>query len=185
MFLENLPRVEILLHSIHYFDFIRSILGNPIGVKAKTLGFPGKKTSNTRTTAILDYGSDIRCALTINHNHSFGRKFQACEFRICGTKGAAYVQLGVNLNYPEGEPDRLEVNLGNGWEEVKLEGSWFIDSFAYRMRQLQRAVTGEDETLVSTVDDAWHTMALVESAYESSSKPALSLIHISEPTRPY
>ena len=42
-FLENLPRVEILLHSIHYFDFIRSILGNPNGVKAKTLGFPGKK----------------------------------------------------------------------------------------------------------------------------------------------
>ena len=90
-FLENLPRVEILLHSIHYFDFIRSILGDPNGVKAKTLGFPGKKTSNTRTAAILDYGKDIRCALTINHNHSFGRKFpyirmsitEVCNFK-CG-----------------------------------------------------------------------------------------------------
>ena len=119
-FLENLPRVEILLHSIHYFDFIRSILGNPIGVKAKTLGFPGKKTSNTRTAAILDYGKDIRCALTINHDHSFGRKFQACEFRICGTKGAAYVHLGVNLNYPEGEPDKLEINLGQNTEIMMI-----------------------------------------------------------------
>jgi len=58
--LENLPRVEILLHSIHYFDFIRSVLVNPIGVKAKILGFPGKKTSNTRTVKILDYGKNIR-----------------------------------------------------------------------------------------------------------------------------
>ena len=42
-FLENLPRVEILLHSIHYFDFIRSILGNPIGVKQKHSAFLEKK----------------------------------------------------------------------------------------------------------------------------------------------
>ena len=36
----------------------------------------------SRTYAILDYGEQIQCALNINHNHSFGRKFQACEFRI-------------------------------------------------------------------------------------------------------
>lgn len=174
-FLEGLPRVEILLHSIHYLDAIRYLIGNPIGVHAKTMGHPASKISNTRTAAILDYGNELRCALSINHNHPYGRKYQACEMRICGTKGAAYLHLGVNLNYPKGEPDRLEVNLGNGWEEIKLEGSWFIDSFAYRMRQLQRAVTGEDKTLVSTVDDAWKTMALVESAYKSSAQPATEI----------
>ena len=170
-FLENLPRVEILLHSIHYFDFIRSILGNPIGVKAKTLGFPGKKTSNTRTAAILDYGKDIRCALTINHNHSFGRKFQACEFRICGTKGAAYVHLGVNLNYPEGEPDKLEINLGEKWINIPLKGSWFIESFGNRMAQLQRFVSGEESELIAGVKDSWDTMALIEAAYKNNESP--------------
>ena len=170
-FLENLPRVEILLHSIHYFDFIRSILGNPNGVKAKTLGFPGKKTSNTRTTAILDYGSDIRCALTINHNHNFGRKFQACEFRICGTKGAAYVQLGVNLNYPKGAPDILEINLGKEWVNIPLIGSWFIESFGNRMSQLQRYISGEESELIASVKDSWNTMALVEAAYKNSEDP--------------
>ena len=170
-FLENLPRVEILLHSIHYFDFIRSILGNPIGVKAKTLGFPGKKTSNTRTAAILDYGKDIRCALTINHNHSFGRKFQACEFRICGTKGAAYVHLGVNLNYPEGEPDKLEINLGEKWINIPLKGSWFIESFGNRMAQLQRFVSGEEGELIAGVKDSWDTMALIEAAYKNNESP--------------
>lgn len=174
-FLKDLPRVEILLHSIHYLDFIRSIFGNPLGIHAKTVGHPNDQTSNTRTSAILDYGDLIRCGLSINHNHSFGRKYQACEFRICGTKGAAYVQLGVNLDYPNGEPDILEINTGNGWEKISLEGSWFTESFGNRMAQLQRFVSGEENTLISSVEDAWHTMALVEAAYESSSKPATEL----------
>ncbi len=171
-FLEPLPRVEILLHSIHYMDFIRSILGDPLGIHAKTIGHASSKISQTRTSAILDYGEHIRCALSINHNHSFGRKHQACEFRICGTQGAAYVQLGVNLDYPAGEPDILEINTGDGWQPVALNGSWFTDAFASRMAQFQRFVTGEETELISSVEDAWMTMALVEAAYESSANPA-------------
>ena len=174
-FLVDLPRVEILLHSIHYFDAIRCLVGNPAGIHAKTLGHPQSKISNTRTAAILDYGDRLRCALSINHNHPYGRKYQACEMRICGTKGAAYMHLGVNLNYPEGEPDILEVNLGQGWEPVHLQGSWFTESFGYRMAQVQRFATGEDQELISNVNDAWHTMALIEAAYESSAKPATQI----------
>jgi len=174
-FLKELPRVEILLHSIHYMDFIRSILGDPKGVHAKTIGHPSDTMSNTRTAAILDYGDRARCALSINHNHAFGRKHQACEFRICGTKGAAYVQMGVNLDYPRGEPDILEINTGDGWETIPLNGSWFTESFGNRMAQLQRFATGEEDTLVSSVEDAWHTMALVEAAYQSSAAPATPL----------
>ncbi len=171
-FLEPLPRVEISLHSIHYLDFLRGLLGDPKGVHAKSLGHPLTKIAQTRTAAILDYGDRLRCALSINHNHSFGRKYQACEFRICGTKGAAYLQLGVNLDYPKGEPDILEINTGDGWHTVDLDGAWFPDAFASRMSQLQRFVTGEDDALVSSVEDAWNTMALVEAAYESSAAPA-------------
>jgi len=177
-FLDDLPRVEILLHSIHYLDFIRSILGDPTGVHAKTVGHPKDTISNTRTAAILDYGDHVRCALSINHNHAFGRKHQACEFRICGTRGAAYVQMGVNLDYPRGEPDILEINTDNGWEDIPLQGSWFPESFAHRMAQVQRFASGEDDTLISSVEDAWHTMALVEAAYESSAAPATRLARI-------
>ena len=174
-FLEPLPRVEISLHSIHYLDFIRSLLGDPDGVHAKTIGHPNSKIAQTRTAAILDYGERVRCALSINHNHGFGRKYQACEFRICGSKGAAYLQLGVNLDYPKGEPDILELNLEGGWEPINLTGAWFIDGFVSRMSQLQRFVTGEDKELISSVEDAWHTMALVEAAYQSSASPATPL----------
>jgi hypothetical protein len=43
------------------------------------------------------------------------------------------------------------------------------------MAQIQRFVTGQDDVLVSSVEDAWHTMALVEAAYESSAAPATPL----------
>ncbi|MCT8161298.1 Gfo/Idh/MocA family protein [Pseudoruegeria sp. SHC-113] len=174
-FLEPLPRVELSLHSIHYLDVIRSLLGNPEGVHAKSIGHPSSKIAQTRTAAILDYGERIRCALSINHNHAFGRRHQACEFRICGSEGAAYLQLGVNLDYPRGEPDILELNTGDGWQAVPLTGAWFPDAFASRMSQLQRFATGEEDALISSVEDAWHTMALVEAAYESSAAPATPL----------
>nr|WP_272212526.1 hypothetical protein [Marinicella sp. W31]MDC2878439.1 hypothetical protein [Marinicella sp. W31] len=40
------------------------------------------------------------------------------------------------------------------------------------MNNLQRFVAGEDETLVTNIEDAWNTMALVEAAYDSSARPA-------------
>ena len=61
----------------------------------------------SRTNAILDYGEQIQCALNINHNHSFGRKFQVCEFRICRTKKTDYVHLVVIFNHSIGKPDIL------------------------------------------------------------------------------
>lgn len=173
-FLEGLPRIEIAMHSIHYLDVIRQVLGDPIGVHAKSIGHPAHRMAQTRTTAILDYGEKIRCALSINHDHRFGRKHQACEFRVSGTEGAAYVQLGVNLDYPRGERDILEIypKGGSDWVNVSLDGTWFPDAFIGRMANLQRYASGEDQMLVSSVEDAWNTMALVEAAYASTAAPA-------------
>lgn len=176
-FLEGLPRIEIAMHSIHYLDVIRQVMGDPAGVHAKSIGHPNHRMAQTRTTAILDYGDRVRCALSINHDHKFGRRHQACEFRVSGTEGAAYLQLGVNLDYPRGEPDILEIypKGGDGWVPVPLEGTWFPDAFAGRMANLQRFASGEDAELVSSVEDAWMTMALVEAAYSSSNRPATPL----------
>lgn len=176
-FLEGLPRVEIAMHSIHYLDAIRQVLGDPQGVHARSIGHPNHRMAQTRTTAILDYGDRVRCALSINHDHKFGRRHQACEFRVCGTEGAAYLQLGVNLDYPRGEADILEIHPkgGDGWVAVPLAGTWFPDAFVGRMANLQRFVAGEDADLVSSVEDAWMTMALVEAAYASSAAPATPL----------
>lgn len=176
-FLLTAPRVELSLHSIHYLDLIRELLGDPLGVHAKTMGHPSHTVAQTRTAAILDYGDQVRCALSINHDHPFGRRHQACEFRICGTEGAAWLQLGLNLDYPRGEPDILEITRKGDadWTTIPLEGAWFPHAFAGRMANLQRFAAGEDATLVSAVEDAWTTMALVEAAFESSAAPATPL----------
>jgi predicted dehydrogenase len=50
-----------------------------------------------------------------------------------------------------------------------------FDAFVGRMANLQRFVAGEDEDLVSSVEDAWTTMALVEAAFQSSAAPATPL----------
>ena len=179
-FLKGLPRIEIAMHSIHYLDFIRGLLGNPQGVHAKTIGHPNHDVAQTRTAAILDYGDRVRCVLSVNHDHDFGRKFQACEFRIAGTKGAAYIKLGVNLDYPRGEPDELWIlpTGGSDWVEVKLEGAWFPDAFVNRMANLQRFASGEDKVLIGSVEDAWQTMALVEAAYQASAAPATPIAEL-------
>lgn len=176
-FLKGAPRIEIAVHSIHYLDLIRGFLGDPRGVHAKTIGHPSSDMAQTRTTAILDYGDEVRCALSINHNHAFGRKHQVAEFRFDGTEGAAWAKLGGLLDYPRGEPDELWIHAKGEteWKEVSLQGAWFPDAFVGRMANLQRFVAGEDATLIASVEDAWTTMALVEAAYESSARPATPL----------
>jgi predicted dehydrogenase len=167
------PRVEIVSHSIHYLDLIRGLAGNPRGVLARTYGHPATDLAQTRTSAILDYGSDLRVTLSINHHHDFGRRFQDASFRFEGDRGAALVKLGLLLNYPEGEPDELWIApKGGPWESVLLAGRWFPDAFIGTMANLQRFAAGEDSVLRSSVEDAWHTMALVEACYRSNAAPA-------------
>jgi predicted dehydrogenase len=171
--LEPNPRVEIVSHSIHYLDLIRALVGNPRGVLARTYGHPATDLAQTRTSAILDYGSDLRVTLSINHHHDFGRRFQDASFRFEGDQGAALVKLGLLLNYPEGEPDELWIApKGGPWESVLLAGRWFPDAFTGTMANLQRFAAGEDRVLHSSVEDAWHTMALVEACYRSNAAPA-------------
>jgi predicted dehydrogenase len=77
--------------------------------------------------------------------------------------------MGVNLNYPHGEPDELLVaERGGDWREVPLRGSWFLEAFEGPMSNLQRFVAGEDPALVSRINDAYRTMAVVEACYASS-----------------
>jgi predicted dehydrogenase len=161
-------RVEVVSHSIHYLDTIRALAGEPRQVLARTYHFPGSELADTRTSAILDYGDELRVTLSINHHNDFGRRFQDASFRVEGDRGAALVKLGVLLDYPRGEPDELWIApRGGPWAAVPLAGKWFPDAFIGTMSNLQRFAAGEDEVLRTSVEDAWHTMALVESCYKS------------------
>jgi predicted dehydrogenase len=174
-FLKGVPRLEVLMHSIHYLDLIRSLIGEPRGVYCKGVRHPAMPDySDTRTSIVLDYGDTIRCSLTMNHAHTFGGRYGMSQLKIEGMRGAAIAKMGVNLNYPAGEPDTLELATedSDGWSAIPLRGSWFLEAFEGPMSNLQRFVAGEDSKLVSGVEDALRTMAVVEACYESSARGA-------------
>jgi len=172
-FLENAPRLEVLYHSIHYLDTIRMLAGEPRGVYCRTATHPSLQVfRDTRSSIILDYGDRIRCSLTLNHTHRQDATHRASFLKVEGTRGAAMLRLGVNLDYPAGPPDSLEVAIdnvdGGRWQSIPLRGSWFTEAFEGPMSNVQRFIAGEDGALISPVDDAIKTMALVEACYRSS-----------------
>ncbi|CCN85555.1 putative Oxidoreductase [Vibrio nigripulchritudo SFn27] len=169
-FLLQMERIELLVHSIHYIDLIRSVAGNPKSVYCRTMADPRSEDfKQTRTSAILDYDYPLRCLMSINHNHNYGRRAQDATFRFEGTEGCITVKMGVALNYPHGEPDEFWFcEHGKEWQSIPLEGSWFPDAFIGTMSNIQRFVAGEDEVLNTAVADAFQTMAVVEACFESS-----------------
>jgi predicted dehydrogenase len=170
-FLERVPRLELPYHSIHYLDAIRSIAGEPVGAYCRALRHPSLPTfPDTRSSIVLDYGDRIRCSLVLNHTHRAGPQYRASQLVVEGTAAAARLTWGVNLSYPAGPPDTMEVFEGGKWRPVPLRGSWFTEAFEGPMSNLQRYAAGEDPELVGSVDDAIKTMALVEACYVSSDR---------------
>lgn len=168
-------RLEILYHSIHYIDLIRSFLGQPNGVMAKTLKHPDKELSSTRSTILFDYGDTIHAVINTNHDHQFGSNHQESFIKWEGTEGAIKAKMGLLLNYPEGLPDKFEYciqkkNSDTEWKRLELEGSWFPEAFIGTMSSIMRFNEGTRPTLPTSVDDALKTMEVVESAYASNSK---------------
>jgi predicted dehydrogenase len=170
-FLERAPRVEVPYHSIHYLDAIRWIAGEPAGVYCKSVGHPSlPKLRDARSSIILDYGDRLRCSLVLNHTHRAGPRHRASQLMIEGLQGAVRLTWGVNLDYPTGPADTMEIAVGQEWTEIPLRGSWFIEAFEGPMSNLQRFVAGEDTMLVGAAADAIKTMALVEACCESSAR---------------
>jgi predicted dehydrogenase len=173
-FLEQRPRVEILYHSVHYIDLIRSFLGDPESVYARSTRHPlAPRLTSTRSTIIMNYGDLIRANIEVNHGHAFGLKHQESFVKWEGTKGAIKVKLGLMLDYPNGQEDLFEyVVVEEGkppeWTSVPVGGSWFPEAFMRSMASLMSYLDGSASTLPASVEDAYRTMAVVEAAYESN-----------------
>lgn len=172
-FLFSSSRVEILYHSIHYIDLVRSFWGNPESVYAKTTRHPAmKELASVRSTVIMDYGQHLQASILTNHCHVYGPCQQQAFIKFEGSKGAIKIGLGVLKNYPSGEPDTFEYTImENGsykeWKKKGIEGSWFPHAFAGSMAQVMLAAGGAIAAPDNSVEDCIHTMACVEAAYLS------------------
>jgi predicted dehydrogenase len=173
-FLEQEERVEILYHSIHYLDAVRALVGDPSGVYSRVVGYADyAQLADVKSTTILDYGDALRVVVAANHCHRGGLRHQESYLRVEGDQGIVHLTLGLCLDYPRGQPDRLEVCfLEDGdepaWQTVPIEGTWFPHAFIGTMASVMRAVEDSERGLPTSVHDALRTMALVEAAYTSS-----------------
>lgn len=176
-FLEGIPRVEMLYHSVHYVDLIRSFLGEPRSVMARTVGHPDMpKLASVRSSILLDYADPVRATITTNHSHNFGFKHQESYLKWEGTRGAIQARIGLLMDYPKGVGDVFEYCEGTGedaeWKAMEIEGSWFPEAFIGTMGQVQRhkaeLEAGCDPApMPCDVEDVIRSMACLEAAYES------------------
>lgn len=180
-FLQEVPHAEILYHSIHYIDLVRSFLGDPTGIYAKTVKHPSLTSMDgSRTNLIFDYGDLLRCNVETNHHHAYGLRHQESYVKWEGTQGAIMAKMGLLMNYPKGEPDAFEYCiLAEGkepiWHAVAIAGSWFPDAFIGSMSSLMRYLNGETDLLPTSVEDAFRTMQVVDAACRSSDAGAMAI----------
>lgn len=178
-FLELSPRMEIVYHSIHYLDFVRALLGEPRWVKATTHRHPASpKLHSSRSAVLMDFGASpqghaVRAQVVTFHAHDYGLKHQTSRVALEGTEGALHFQMGLNMDYPTGAPDWLDVNTGAGWEAVPLEGSWFPHAFRGPMAAMMRWAADPQAVPETHFEDAFRTMALVEAAYTDAATPGV------------
>jgi len=177
-FLLGIPRVEMLYHSVHYVDLMRSFLGEPRSVMARSVTHPEMpQLASVRSSIILDYADPVRARITTNHLHKFGSKHQESYLKWEGTKGAIKARIGLLMEYPEGAGDvfeycELKDEGGPEWRSMEIEGSWFPEAFIGTMGEVQRhkadVEAGRDPApMPCDVEDVIHSMACLEAAYES------------------
>lgn len=173
-FLFGIPRMEMLYHSIHYMDLLKYFLGMPRSVYAKTTQHPKQmQLASTRSVIIFDYDRPVRAFINTNHGHEFGLKHQDSFIKWEGTTGAIKTTLGLNINFPEGVADTFEYVLPEDgappeWQSEQLAGSWYPDAFIGSMANLLCFAEGSTTCHITSVNEAYKTMQLVEAAYISS-----------------
>lgn len=187
-FLNGLPRVEIVYHSVHYIDLFRSFLGEPRSVYARTYAHPAlPELASVSTSMILDYPDPLRATITTNHMHRFGAKHQESYLKWECTRGAIKARVGLLMNYPHGVGDTFEYcqldecGQPGEWISEKLEGSWFPEAFIGSMAQVQRHKEGSLAQMQTDVSNVIHTMEVVEAAYASSARGGVKPSEFSQP----
>lgn len=163
------PRLELFYHSIHYFDAIRSLIGDPVRVFGTQSRRPGQlPRGETRTISTLVYPNDLRAIVHSNHENVSADN--RAEFQIDGTEGNIRGTLGLMYNYPTGRPDTLavwsRVLPTDGWLSYPVTTRWLPDAFIGPLRSLLAAIAtgGEPET---SARDNLGTLAIVEALYRS------------------
>lgn len=162
-------RLEIMYHSIHYLDAIRSVLGDPTRVFATSSRTPGQVArGETRTMSTLVFEGDARALVHVTHENR--SRDPSALFGIDGSEGSIQGTLGLVYDYPHGRPDTVEVFSRvvptDGWLPYPVTSRWLPDAFAGPMAALLRSISTGESPPTAAADNV-HTVELVHALYES------------------
>jgi predicted dehydrogenase len=166
---QAMERLEIMVHSIHYHDAVRWLMGEPQSVYCVAGRVPGQyPIGETRTVSTYTFEGGATAIVSANHMNPGGDN--TAEFRIEGTGGAIRGTLGLMYDYPDGRPDTLEVTSTvvptDGWVPYPVTLRWFPHAFIGTMGSVLEAVaTGSVPR--SSVNDNVKTVELVDALYRS------------------
>lgn len=163
------PRLDYWYHSIHYFDAVRSILGDPATVYAVAGTTPGQgPAGETRTISTLTFPSGAHAMVFVNHENRAGDT--VAQFRVDGSEGAVRGTIGLLEGYPHGRPDTVEVSSRtlptDGWLRYPVTTRWLPDAVAGPMRALLAEVATGVEAPTSGRDNL-ATLRLIHALYRS------------------
>jgi predicted dehydrogenase len=164
----EMPHLDIKVHSTHYLDALRSVMGDPVWVTSIHGRYPEQDpvVGETMTKTVLEYPEGVQALVATNHYNEHGTPY--AEFRFLGTEGTLQGTIGLMYDYPNGRPDTL--SLYRGGEEVQafeFDTMWLPDAFLGPMSDLLDAVASGREP--ATAGRAMlATLAIGEAAYRSA-----------------
>ncbi len=161
------PRLEVMYHSIHYIDAMRSIFGEPEWVTSRHTRYAeqGEVRAETKTITILDYADGLQVMVAVNHYDIHGKSYATFAFN--GTEGAIEGTIGLMYNYPNGRPDTMIYRKKYDHPiHLDFDEMWIPDAFIGPMASLMEAIDKDEVPLTSTRDNL-NTLRIVEAAYLS------------------
>jgi predicted dehydrogenase len=161
--------LDLMYHSIHYFDSLRSLFGEPKQVRSSCSRYPGQAPrGETRTITVLDYSDTFQVLVSVNHNNWTDDRH--ATLRIDGTEGHVQGTFGLLYNYPYGQPDTLAFHSTRAYPHLafshRFEEMWLPDAFVGPMGDLMRAIEEGDEPETAGQDNL-RTLQIVQAAYQS------------------
>ena len=161
------PHLDIKIHSTHYLDALRSILGDPVWVTSVHGRYPGQApvVGETVTKTVLEYQDGHQALVATNHFNEHGTPY--AEFRFLGTEGTLQGTIGLMYDYPKGRPDTLSLYRdGSDVQIFRFDTKWLPDAFLGPMSDLMDAIaTGRQP--VTAGRQMLPTLAIGEAAYLS------------------
>ena len=164
--------LDLMYHSIHYFDSMRYLFGQPNRIWSTGARYPGQDAvGETRTISVLNYSDSFLGNVSVNHNNWTDNCF--ATLRIDGTEGYVSGTFGLLYDYPHGRPDTLSYmsqNIDpNKTIHHRFKERWIPDSFIGPMGDLMSAIE-EDRIPETSGRDNLMPLPLVHAAYLSMSE---------------